>query len=78
MALSHEQVGSKIPPKINTYSLTRAEIQECAKGGGGHLHPQILADQRAPPAAAARRITSCPPIFLDFGTCLRTNYQSLL
>ena len=74
MALSHEQVGSKIPPKINTYSLTRAETQECAKGGGGHWPPQILADQRAPPAAAARRITTCPPRFLDFGPCLDSGH----
>ena len=42
------------------------------KGGGqgGHMPPQILADQKAPPAAAVRRITTCPPSFLDFGTCL--------
>ena len=31
-----------------------------------------MADQNAPPAAAARRITTCPPRFLDFGTCLDT------
>ena len=37
---------------------------------GGHVPPQILADQKAPPAAAARRITTCPPRSLDFGTCL--------
>ena len=38
--------------------------------GGGARAPQILADHKAPPAAAARRITACPPRFLDFGTCL--------
>ena len=26
MSLSHEHVGSKIPAKINTYMLTRAEL----------------------------------------------------
>ena len=26
MSLSHEHVGSKIPAKINTYKLTRAEL----------------------------------------------------
>ena len=39
-------------------------------GQGGHMRPQILAYQKAPPAAAARRITTCPPRVLDFGTCL--------
>ena len=29
--------------------------------GGGQLPPQILADQKVPPAAAVRRITTCPP-----------------
>ena len=43
------------------------------KGGGcdwgATRHPQLLADQKAPPA---RRFTSCPPPprFLDFGTRL--------
>ena len=39
------------------------------KGGwaGGPHAPHILADQKAPPA---RRFTSCPPRFLDFGTRL--------
>ena len=42
--------------------------------GGGHVPPQILADQKAPPAGGgARRITVCPPRFLDFGTCLTSN-----
>ena len=42
------------------------------KGGGQGRHrpPQILAYQKAPPAAPARRITACPPRFLDFETCL--------
>ena len=43
----------------------------CQRGRqGGHVPPQILADQKAPPAAPARRLTKCPPRFLDFGTCL--------
>ena len=45
-----------------------------AGGQGGQLPPQILAAQKAPPAAAAarqaRRLTTCPPRFLDFATCL--------
>ena len=46
--------------------------QACVKGRGqgGHMPTQILADQKAPPAAPARRITACPPRFLDFDTCL--------
>ena len=52
---------------------TLDSMQACVEGGGGqggHVPPQILADQKAPPAAAARRITSRPPRFLDFATCL--------
>jgi hypothetical protein len=40
------------------------------------MPPQILVDQKAPPAAAAGRITACPPRFLDFGTCLKNNLNS--
>ena len=42
------------------------------------MPPQILADQKAPPAAAARRITTCPPRFLDFGPCLLCKLMLLL
>ena len=45
-----------------------------AGGQGGQLPSQILAAQKAPPAAAAarraRRLSTCPPRFLDFATCL--------
>ena len=42
-------------------SLSENEFHACAKGGGGARAPQILANQKAPPAAVARRLTLCPP-----------------
>ena len=55
-----------------SYSVLTTD-QACAKGGG------ILSDQKAPPAAAARRIsrriTVCPPRFLDFDTCLLWTFR---
>ena len=38
---------------------------------GGPLPPQILEDQIAPPAAAARRLSTGPPRFLDFAASLQ-------
>ena len=39
-------------------------------GQGGQLPPRFWRIRRRRRAAAARRITSCPPRFLDFATCL--------
>ena len=53
--------------------LVTTHSRHVPKGGGqgGHMPPQILADQKALPAAVACRITVRPPRFLDFGTCLK-------
>ena len=40
------------------------------EAGGERTPPEILENQKAPPAVAARRITVRPPRFLDFGTYL--------
>ena len=54
---------------------TTTGMQQGGGGQGGQLPPPILVAQKAPPAAAAarqaRRLTTCPPRFLDFATCLR-------
>ena len=44
-------------------------------GTTGMSEGEILADQKVPPdsGGAARRITTCPPRFLDFATCLNAN-----
>ena len=46
-------------------------------GGVGHVPPQILADQKVLLAAAAPRLTSLPPRFLDFDTCMICRHQFL-
>ena len=59
MSLSHEHVGSKIPAKINTFTLTRAELlihlcyeipcrsQEGTEHGLGALQPSLWTDVRS-------------------------------
>ena len=39
-------------------------------GQGGKLHPQILADQKAPPGSGGAPHYYLPPMFLDFVTSL--------
>ena len=41
------------------------------QGGGAAAPPRFWQIRRRRRQAAARRITVCPPRFLDFGTCLK-------
>jgi hypothetical protein len=47
-------------------------VQACRKqGAGGQLSPRFWKVKRRRRATAACRITTCPPRFLDFATCLK-------
>ena len=47
-------------------------MQACRKqGAGGQLSPRFWKVKRRRRATAACRITTCPPRFLDFATCLK-------